>query len=275
MTAYLIVNADDFGLTEGTNRAIVDAHQRGLVTSTSLLANGQAFDHAIALARAAPSLKVGVHLTLTEGAPVGDRAWLPGGQFPLSNQPYARALLRGTLPRAAIRAEFHAQVEKVIAAGVQPTHIDGHKYIHLLPEVAVLAAEVAHAFAVPVMRIPAPADPFQPVPRLAGLFALAAMGRLARRAARHHGLAFSDRMIGFMATGHLTHQRLAHLLAQPRPGVTELVCHPAYPTPDLEKLRAAGYRWIGEYDFAHETAAVSDRSCLPPGWTLANFGLLT
>ena len=49
---HLIVNADDFGITEGTNRAIIDAHQRGIVTSTSLLANGYAFDHAVALARA-------------------------------------------------------------------------------------------------------------------------------------------------------------------------------------------------------------------------------
>ncbi len=68
--AQVIVNADDFGLTEGTNAAILRAHLHGIVTATSLLANGRAFDHAVALARTTPSLDIGLHLTLTEGLPV-------------------------------------------------------------------------------------------------------------------------------------------------------------------------------------------------------------
>ncbi|HLY26998.1 MAG TPA: ChbG/HpnK family deacetylase, partial [Aggregatilineales bacterium] len=92
----LIVNADDFGLTEGTNRAIVEAFQQGIVTSTSLLANGYAFDHAIELAEGLPDLGIGVHLTLTEGPSVASDVpeLLAGdGLLPLSNQPFARAAL--------------------------------------------------------------------------------------------------------------------------------------------------------------------------------------
>src|SRR5258708_38282284 len=96
MTAcVLIVNADDFGLTEGTNCAIVDAHCKGIVTSTSLLANGYAFDHAVELAHQHPTLGQGVHLTLTEGLPVAQNVpELVGadGKLPLSNQPFVRAL---------------------------------------------------------------------------------------------------------------------------------------------------------------------------------------
>src|SRR5579871_3324180 len=126
--SILIVNADDFGLTEGTNRAIIDAHCKGIVTSTSLLANGRAFDHAVALARQHPTLGIGVHLTLTEGWPVSSDAQpLVGadGQLPLSNQPVVRSLLSGNFPYNAIQREFEAQVSKVLATGIKPTHIDG------------------------------------------------------------------------------------------------------------------------------------------------------
>src|SRR4051812_932980 len=105
MTCILVVNADDFGLTEGTNQAIVDAYRNGIVTSTSLLANGYAFDNAVELARQEPGLGVGIHLTLTEGAPVArDVAELTrnDGKLPLSNQPFARSLAAFRLPREAI-----------------------------------------------------------------------------------------------------------------------------------------------------------------------------
>src|SRR3954467_827781 len=119
MQPRLIVNADDFGLTEGTNRAIVDAHCSGIVTSTSLLANSYAFEHAVNLAREHPSLGVGIHLTLTEGLTVADNVIAQlyrggSGKLPLSNQPFVRALLAGRLPRAAIRREFEAQVGKIV-----------------------------------------------------------------------------------------------------------------------------------------------------------------
>src|SRR5258708_20537878 len=129
-TPILIVNADDFGLTDGTNRAIIDAHCHGIVTSTSLLANGYAFDHAVELAHQHPALGVGVHLTLTEGPPVASNVpelLASDGKLPLSNQPFVRALLAGRLPRDAIRREFEAQIGKVIAAGIPPTPIHRHK----------------------------------------------------------------------------------------------------------------------------------------------------
>src|SRR5690348_12321713 len=89
MKSILIVNADDFGMTEGHNNAILDAHRSGIVTSSSLLANGYAFDHAVALAKQTPTLGIGVHLTLTEGLPVASKVNTllgPDGKFPLSNQ---------------------------------------------------------------------------------------------------------------------------------------------------------------------------------------------
>jgi len=281
MTAILVVNADDFGLTEGNNRAIVDAHRTGIVTSTSLLANGLAFDHAVSLWRDVPSLGVGVHLTLTEGPPVArdvDILLADNGELPLSNQPFVRALLTGKLPRAMIRREFEAQVRKVIEAGIQPTHLDGHKYIHLLPGITAIAIEIARQLAIPVVRVP---HGFIDRPssiklkRYIGLMILAGMSRLAYRAIRKTGLKSSEHFAGFMDTGHLDQDIIRRLLARPRPGVTELLCHPAYPNPDLNVLH---YAWIGTYQFAQETTAVSDpvlrRDLQAAGWIFRHFGTL-
>ncbi len=278
----LIVNADDFGLTEGTTRAIVDAFRTGIVTSTSILANGLAFETAIELARQNPALGVGVHLTVTEGAPVapGGTPLAPGGQFPLSNQPVVRALLRGpgsrTAVRQAVQREFEAQVGKVVAAGIQPTHLDGHKYIHLLPGITSIVVDVARQFKIPVVRSPhrigdRPSHPS----RLPGMLTLQGMGLLAYPVIRRAGLCSSDRMVGFVDTGHLTPDVIRRLLLPPVPGVTELLCHPAYRTPVLDELLARGYRWIAHYEFESETTTVRDpanrQMIKSAGWTLGTF----
>ncbi len=287
MIARLIVNADDFGLTEGTNRAIVDAHCSGIVTSTSLLANGYAFEHAVRLAHATPSLGVGVHLSLTEGPPVAENVieqlWPANkfaGELPLSNQPFVRALLAGRLPRAAIRQEFEAQAAKVVAAGIRPTHIDGHKYIHLLPGITAIVADVARQFSIPVMRVPHRVIDSLLVPsraaRVPGLIILMSMAIMAYQVAKRAGLRTSDRLAGFIDTGHLNRDRIFRLLLPPRPGVTELLCHPAYHTAQLDDLLTQGYRWIASYEFEAETGAVSDpavrQKLESSGWTLCSFG---
>jgi predicted glycoside hydrolase/deacetylase ChbG (UPF0249 family) len=285
MTSRLIVNADDFGLTEGTNRAIIDAHQKGIVTSTSLLANGYAFDHAVSMAHENPSLGIGVHLTLTEGPPVASRNPAlhldSDGHFPLSNQPFARDLLAGRLPCDVLYREFEAQIGKVIAAGIMPTHVDGHKYIHLLPGIAGIVADLARQFGIPVMRVPHRIADLASArvrsARIPGMLILLAMGTLAYRIARRAELRPSDRVIGFIDTGHLDHAAIRRLLLSRATysGTTELLCHPAYRSPQLDDLLARGYRWSASYDFVAETAAVSDpeirRTLIEKGWTLQSF----
>ncbi|MEP7286492.1 MAG: ChbG/HpnK family deacetylase [Chloroflexota bacterium] len=282
-TSILIVNADDFGMTEGHNRAIVDAYRSGIVRSTSLLANGGAFENAVALARQHPVLGIGIHLTLTEGSPVAsDVPELLGsdGKLPLSNQPFTRSLMLGGLPMAAIRREFMAQANKIVATGINPTHVDGHKYIHLLPGISSIAAEVARQFNIPVMRVPFPMiDSYSRRSRIPGLIIIALLGRLARVVARRANLFSSDWVGGFVETGHLTTPVIQRLLATKRQGVTELLCHPAYRSPELDVLLSNGYRWIINYDFETETKAVSDsklrHTLEAAGWTLRNFNTLT
>src|SRR5580700_2334828 len=138
----LIVNADDFGFTPDVNQGIVEAHRRGILTATTLMANGAAFDDAVRLARENPSLDVGCHLVLVQGQSIAD----PSRELPLSIAELARVLLRGKLP---VYEELLAQVRKIVRAGIRPSHIDTHKHTHLLPPVLEAVTRIAREFRIP------------------------------------------------------------------------------------------------------------------------------
>src|SRR5271165_297701 len=141
----LIVNADDFGLTPGINRAIMEAHEHGVVTSATLMADGQAFEEAIALARSRPRLGVGCHIVLVDGAPLLDAAAVPtlldrsassgGPHFREGIAGFGALALLGRLAENEIEAEATAQIRKLQAAGMMVTHLDSHKHTHLFPRV--------------------------------------------------------------------------------------------------------------------------------------------
>lgn len=153
----LVVNADDFGLTESVNRGILEAHTRGILTSTTILANGAAFDSAAALARQAPDLGVGVHLNLTEGRPVASPAEVSSllnehGRFLRSAAALMRKVLTGRLRADEIERELSAQIEKVQRADIRVTHLDGHKHVHMLPGILPVVLRVAQRYGIPAMR---------------------------------------------------------------------------------------------------------------------------
>ena len=135
----LIINADDFGLTAGVNRAIAEAHQRGVVTSASMMAGGAQLDEAIALARTLPQLSIGCHVDLIQLIPVSAPGQIPtltnGATFRPGFARFARAALRNRLSAAEITSEAAAQMAKLQSAGLALTHFDTHKHTHLFPRV--------------------------------------------------------------------------------------------------------------------------------------------
>lgn len=143
----LIVNADDFGFNRDVNAGIIEAHQRGILTSTTLMANGDAFAEAVALARATPSLDIGCHAVLVQGASVRDSSLL----LPATLPKLARALMRGEI---SAYEEIRAQVWKIVDAGIRPSHIDTHKHTHLMPPVLRAVARVAREFGIRWVRRP-------------------------------------------------------------------------------------------------------------------------
>jgi len=139
----LIVNADDFGFTAGVNRAIVEAHTHGIVTSSTLMANGRAFEDAVCLAKTVPRLSVGCHVVLIDGEPVADVGLLPsiagahsgGARFRDGLRTFAARALAGRLDPDEIEVEASAQIRKIQMAGVSVSHVDTHKHTHLFPAV--------------------------------------------------------------------------------------------------------------------------------------------
>jgi hopanoid biosynthesis associated protein HpnK len=241
----LIINADDFGLTGGVNRAIVEAHESGVVTSATLMANGQAFDDAIALAQCRPRLGVGCHLVLVDGAPLLDptavRSLLDRGGS--SGNPHFREgitrfgtlALLGRLRENEIEAEATAQIRKLQAAGVKVTHLDSHKHTHTFPRVLRPLLRAAASCGVRAIR-----NPFERIQgsqlaaspslwrRWAEVGVLRGLARQFREAVQQAGIATPDGTLAIVATGSLN-ERLFRLMVEHLPdGTWELVCHPGY-----------------------------------------------
>ena len=160
MTRLLVVTADDFGLTDGVNRAVVRSHREGIVTSTSLLAVGRAYQSAVELARRTPTLTVGVHLAAVgEDPPLLAPSDVPSlvdgsGHFPLSYRTVLRRAFLGRLDVEDVRREFRAQIERVLGDGLAVSHLDTHQHLHLWPAVARVVTELARDFGIPAVRLP-------------------------------------------------------------------------------------------------------------------------
>jgi chitin disaccharide deacetylase len=223
---YLIPNADDFGYTRDVNDGIVHAHRAGILTATTLMATGKEFDHAVTLARENPGLDVGVHLVL-----VG------GHGLPSSVAGLMAEIASG---RIGIYDELSAQVRKVIAAGIRPSHLDTHKHTHLLPPVLNAVARIASEFQIPWVRRPfdyplnVGSVPWrrQMVSRGLG-FARARFHRVLTR----QGCRTTDHFAGFQFTGHYGTAELARLIRELPEGVTEFMCHPGFCTAELQASR--------------------------------------
>ena len=250
----LIVNADDFGLTESVNRGIIAAHRDGILTSASLLANGLAFDDAITLCRQVPKISVGVHLNVSEGTPVSAASRIPtlvsqGGELHLSPFRLAARILTKQIDLQDIRSEFHAQVFKVFDAGITPTHLDGHLHVHILPQLTSLVIALAHEFHIRYVRCPAE-NLEATLPLLwklgdAGIRAFErsaiacvvnAFAQALKEPLRTNSLFFTDAFLGLTQTGFLDPKMMRALLDLVPNGTTELMCHPGYTSPQVTSL---------------------------------------
>ena len=249
----LIVNADDLGWTSGVNRGIAEAHRNGIVTSTTVLANGAAFDDGVRLARGLPSLGVGVHLNLSDGAPLlppGEISSLVGndGRFSGGPEQLLLRLARGRIALAEVEREWDAQVRKVRAAGLEPTHLDGHKHVHMLPGLFPVALKLAKRHGIGCVRISLEQSSLRAalasgdshsasVVLKQGVQArgLKLLARDARDLAERAGIAAADYFCGIAQTGELTLPGLEKFLHSLPEGTTELMCHPGCADGELRK----------------------------------------
>lgn len=247
----LIVNADDFGFTAGVNRAIVEAHTGGVVTSSTLMANGPAFAEAVQLAKTVPQLSVGCHVVLIDGEPVLGPEQLPSlttaSRFRDGLKTFAARAMAGRMDAAEITAEATAQIRRLQAAGIIVSHFDTHRHTHLFPPILRPLLQAAAACGVRALR-----NPFGPrLPlRSSELFArpslwtrfaeLRVLRRFAgkfREAVDREGFITPDGTLGIEVTGTLD-ETLFHAIARGIPeGTWEFVCHPGYNDADLRAAK--------------------------------------
>jgi hopanoid biosynthesis associated protein HpnK len=248
----LIVNADDFGLTLGVNRAIVEAHCHGVVTSATLMANGPAFADAIQSARSTSSLSVGCHVVFVDGLPVLGARQTPtlanrkadDRRFYDSLGRFALRAVSGRIVADEIEAEATAQIRKLQAAGVAVSHFDTHKHTHIFPPVLRPLLRAAQACGVAAVR-----NPFGPlhlsiVARRPGLWKqhskvmlLSRLGKTFRKAVAGAGMVTPDGTVGIVATGALDIGLFGSIMNSLPEGTWELVCHPGYNDAELDRIR--------------------------------------
>lgn len=243
----LIVNADDFGLTGGVNRAIVEGNRQGIVTSATLMANAQASAAAIDLAKSQPGLKTGCHVVLIDGVPLA--ANLPSltngtARFRSSLKQFAMAAVRKQIAAEEIEREVAAQIRKIQASGITLTHVDSHKHTHMFPHVLRPLLRAARASGIHAVR-----NPFEPMRswpssmvlgtpglwlRSAGVMAFGMFAAEFHRAVREQAMVSTDGTVGIAVTGLLDQQKLLRILEALPEGTWELVCHPGYSDADLQ-----------------------------------------
>lgn len=237
----LILNADDFGYTKGVNEGIIRAHRDGILTSTTLMANGPAFDDAVESARACPNLGIGCHLVLTGGFSVAPRQEIPSladreGRLPESLAVLVTRLSIGSIRTKEMERELRAQLEKIRQAGIKPTHVDTHKHTHVHPRVMSAVGRVAREFGVTRVRNPvenlrdswrtARSENAGLLGNMAASLAVRSVGAWFRSIARKNGLHWPDHFLGMVLTGRMSAAALCRLIDTLPDGRTEIMLHP-------------------------------------------------
>ncbi len=222
MPPFLIVNADDFNLTEGVTRGILEAHRRGIVTSTTVMVNLPGLERSRDLAREIPRLGLGLHLNLTFGPSV-----LPAREVSSLVDAAGRFIrdpdrVGETGDPSEIRKEVFAQAGRFEAIfGHPPTHLDMHHHVHRQPRVFEVVLDLAMALEIP----------------------LRALTREMAQQIRSRHLLTVDRAVGEVGTeAYWTSERLLALLGTLAEGVTELICHPGYADASLSVSSYSGQR---------------------------------
>jgi hopanoid biosynthesis associated protein HpnK len=244
----LIVNADDFGLTSGVNRAIVELHRSGVLTSTSLMSRAAATEEAIEIARANLRLDVGCHVVLDDGEPALPPDQIPSlvdrqsGSFPPTLTPFLLRLFTRRINATEVEAETRAQIEFLQKKGVRLTHIDTHKHTHMFPQVLRPVLRAARACGIRAVR-----NPFEPLwalratlgapwLRFAQVSALRWLEPVCRRIIVEEGFTTTDGTVAVAGTGTLDAATLRLLLRQLPEGTFELVTHPGYNDASLAQV---------------------------------------
>jgi len=259
----LIVNADDFGLSSGANRAIIKAWQEGVLTSASLMVGGSAFAEAVSLARENPALQVGLHLTLVQGRAALQQSGFPSivdqlGNF--TNDPvfagmryfFVKSLRKG------LQLEIEAQIDKFRETGLPLSHIDGHLNIHMHPTVFDILLDLMPRYRIKTFRLSRERlgtdlalAPRRRVGKTVDAFIFSRLAARCRPQLERLGIGYTCEVKGLLNSGQMTEEYFVNALDILQDGRTEIYFHPGC-HPD-DELR----HWMPDYSHEEELAALT------------------
>jgi len=240
MNRYLIINADDFGFAEGVNEAILEAHTKGVLTSTTLMANMPSFEHAVSLVKQCPTLGVGVHLNIFRGKPLSEPTKIRSllnpktGLFWADANKFLRSLWAGHIRDDHVYAELKEQIQRCIDDGIRPTHFDSEKHLHMFSQIMNVVIQLAKEFNVASIRC-VKENVFAHLPSFLGyfrkpkLYAWPVLGPVfgnSSRRLRQSGVYTNDHFFGLMDTGNMIAKTYCRILNQLPEGITEIMSHP-------------------------------------------------
>ncbi|GAM10134.1 hypothetical protein OR1_02422 [Geobacter sp. OR-1] len=261
----LIVNADDFGLSSGANRAIIKAWQEGVLTSASLMVAGKGFEEAVCLAKENPGLQVGLHLTLVQGRSARERSGFPPlvdsqGHFP-HDPVYAgiRYFFIKSL-RKQLTAEIEAQITRFLETGLPLSHIDGHLNIHMHPTVFDILCRLMPKYGISSFRlsrerlgVDLELAPRRRLGKFADAFIFDRLAKRCRPMLDRLGIAYATEVKGLLNSGQMTEEYFMKALDVLQDGVTEIYFHPGF-HPDQELSH-----WMPDYRHEEEFAALTGK----------------
>jgi predicted glycoside hydrolase/deacetylase ChbG (UPF0249 family) len=250
----LIINADDFGYSKRVNKAILESFNSGIVRSTSLMPNGESFEHAIKIIKSNSDLDIGVHLTLLDGVSILKSYRIAslitdGDYFHKNAIDFAKKYFLGKISFDEVRNELSAQIGKLLDYGIKPSHIDSHQHIHILPGILEIVIELAKKFKIKFIRLPQ--ESFRKYMLLDSnsftrLLQMVAVNFYCSKS-KNKSFFTTDYFAGFYFGGKLDRNNLMTLINHlPNSGTCELMCHPG-----LDKNNVLGenqYRRVEEAD---------------------------
>lgn len=230
----LIIHADDFGLTREINEGILEGYLQGNISSTSIMANGTAFEEAVEICKTVPTLDTGIHLTLVGEKPVLNRSAIKSlvnkeGYFHIDAGQFVRKYYCGQLSLEEIQCELEAQIQMVLNSGISISHFDSHQHLHILPRILSITVELAKKYNIAAIRFPRESfnlsmlGEMSLLPRTVQMLLLNGFCYLGR----NMDILRTDRFFGFRSGGNMNKHNLLRIINTLSQNETvELMCHP-------------------------------------------------
>lgn len=237
---YLIVSADDFGLTKSVNEGIAKAYREGIVTNLNLIPAGEAFEDAVGLIKGLKIEGTGAHLPLTETAPVSSPQKIPtllsaDGKFHKNHNLFFFKLILGLIKDDEIYAELKNQLFRIEDAGIKITNLSGHEHIHMIPRILNIFVRLCKEHNIPAIRYPHQEriSRLPNIDMLAKRFIVSYFSKGMKKILEQGGVKYAEHFAGLLDSGRLKEAALINILSNLGEGITELVSHPGFLSPDV------------------------------------------